>query len=79
MSEKMLEVMNQIFIDEGVEFDFQLTGETKLKEDLLLGDDGIEDVVIVLEDKYDIIISDDACESMNTVGDLIKIVESSFS
>lgn len=42
-----------------------------------LGADSLDvvDVIMTLEDEYDIEIPDDAIEAMNSVGDLVKFIE----
>lgn len=62
-------------------FDRIVTVEGGLTDDLRLDDDlgydslGVMEVVVDLEEEFDIEIADDAMEAWRTVGDVIKTVQ----
>lgn len=62
-------------------FDRTVTVEGGLTDDLRLDDDlgydslGVMEVVVDLEEEFDIEIADDAMEAWRTVGDVIKTVQ----
>ncbi len=55
---------------------FKVTPEASLKEDL--GADSIDavEVIMALEDEFNISISDDAAQNIKTVQDLVNYIES---
>lgn len=63
------------------DFDRTVTVEGGLTDDLRLDDDlgydslGVMEVVVDLEEEFDIEIADDAMETWRTVGDVIKTVQ----
>lgn len=52
----------------------EITDEMHLITDLKINSTDIVDIVIDIEDKYDIEIEDDAVGEMNTVHDAIKLI-----
>lgn len=53
--------------------------ETNLQEDL--GADSLDAVELIMsiEDEFDIMVSDDAAEELKTVGQLVKFIESELN
>lgn len=49
---------------------------TSLADDLQFNSLRLIDVTLALEDKFDIVIGDDEIEQINTLGDIIKLVQS---
>ena len=58
----------------GVDAD-TLSGETKFVDDLDADSLDIVEMTIQVEEKYDIIIEDEEAEKMETIGDVIAIIE----
>ena len=50
------------------------TGETNILEDLEVNSARLVDVVLAFEDEFDIEIPDEDVDSVNTVGDCVKMV-----
>ena len=78
MSEKMLEAMELVLEEQGIdvtELESLVSEDTTLKEDLSLDDNGILNLVMALESRYELSVSDEAIKESKTIGDLIKIVE----
>ena len=81
MSGKMLEAIKAILVEQRVDMDrfhTPFSEDTMLNEDLALDGDGIMNLIMELESRYDISITDEEIEKSKKIGDLIKIVEKSF-
>jgi acyl carrier protein len=52
-----------------------LTEETTLIEDLQINSANVIDIVLDIEEKYDIIIDDDSISKMETIGSALKIID----
>jgi acyl carrier protein len=53
----------------------EITLTTNLKSDLLLEDFDIEGIVPALEDEFDCLISDEAFQEWQTVGDIVSFIK----
>ena len=70
----LLEIIKP-YISENEKFE-TITENTELINDLKINSAHIVDIVLDIEDKFDIMIEDDTIAKMNTVGDAIKIINS---
>ena len=61
------------YLPEGVT-EADLTEEKELINDLRINSAHIVDIVLDIEDKFDIMIEDDAIGEMNTVNDAIEVI-----
>lgn len=63
-------ILNELKVEES-----KITLEARLQEDL--GADSLDAVELIMniEDEFDISISDEAAQSLKTVGDLVKYIE----
>lgn len=72
----MLEEIKELVAESlGAEVD-DLTEDTNLKEDLDADSLDLFDMVSTLEDKYDVEIPAEDLENIQTIGDIVKYVES---
>ncbi len=64
-------ILNELKVEES-----KITMEARLQEDL--GADSLDAVELIMniEDEFDISISDEAAQNLKTVGDLVKYIES---
>lgn len=53
----------------------EVTPAKRIKEDLRADSLDIVDLIMNIEEKFDITVSDDAVETIKTVGDLIAFIE----
>lgn len=75
----IFEKIKKIIVEElGTDEDI-ITLETNLQEDL--GADSLDAVELIMsiEDEFDIMVSDDAAEELKTVGQLVKFIESELN
>ena len=68
----LLEIIKP-YLPEGIQID-QVSEEKHLINDLKINSAYIVDIVLDIEDKFDIMIDDDAIGEMNTVKDSIDVV-----
>ena len=73
MQEKIIEILKKYTFDEKVWENF--TPEMNLKDDLKINSARVVDIVLDLEECFDIEISDEDIEKMKTVKDVIETVE----
>ena len=73
MQEKIIEILKKYTFDEKVWENF--TPQMSLKDDLKINSARVVDIVLDLEECFDIEISDDDIEKMKTVKDVIETVE----
>lgn len=66
------------YLPEDVSID-NLTEESELIQDLKINSAHIVDIVLDIEDKFDIMIEDDVIGDMNKVGDAVKIIAGKIS
>lgn len=71
MFEKICELLAEKFDVEAS----TLTKETKIKEDLKADSLDIVELMMELEDKFDITIEDEDAMQLSTIGDIIKYIE----
>lgn len=72
----MFEEVKKLIVDElGVE-ESKITMDAKLIDDL--GADSLDavELIMAIEEKYDIQISDEVAQSIQTVGDIVRYAES---
>lgn len=70
--EKVKEILcNQLDLDED-----KVTMEASISDDLGADSLDVVDLLMSLEDEFDIEIPDDEIENVKTVGDLVKFIES---
>ncbi len=64
-------ILNELKVEES-----KITLEARLQEEL--GSDSLDAVELIMniEDEFDISISDEAAQNLKTVGDLVKYIES---
>ena len=72
MQEKIIEILKKYTFDEKVWENF--TSEMNLKDDLKINSARVVDIVLDLEECFDIEISDEDIEKMKTVKDVIDTV-----
>jgi acyl carrier protein len=71
----MFEKIKELIVEEiGVEED-QVTLEASFKEDLEVDSLDLFEMVMTLEDEFDVEIPSEDLEQINTVGDLVKYLE----
>ena len=73
MQEKIIEILKKYTFDEKVWENF--TSEMNIKDDLKINSARVVDIVLDLEECFDIEISDEDIEKMKTVKDVIETVE----
>jgi acyl carrier protein len=64
-------IVNQLGVDEAA-----VTLDTSIKEDLGADSLDVVELVMELEDEFDIEISDEEVDKITTVGDVVKYIES---
>ena len=76
MKDIVFDKVKEIIVKELKIDEFKVTPEAALKEDL--GADSIDavEVIMALEDEFNISISDDAAQNIKTVQDLVNYIES---
>ena len=71
----MLEKMKEIIADQlSVDAD-SITEASSFKEDLGADSLDVVDLVMALEDEFDVEIPEDQVENIKTVGDIVKFIE----
>lgn len=75
----IFEKIKKIIVEELGTDEDAITLETNLQEDL--GADSLDAVELIMsiEDEFDIMVSDDAAEELKTVGQLVKFIESELN
>ncbi len=53
-----------------------VTAETNILEDLKVNSARLVDVILDLEDEFDIEVEDEDADAVNTVGDAVKLIQS---
>lgn len=74
MEEKIIEILKKYTFDDKVWDNF--TPEMNLKDDLKINSARIVDIVLDMEEQFDIEISDAEIEKMKTVQDIYEILKS---
>lgn len=59
--------------------DFEINSDTNLKTDLHMDSLEAVEIMMALEDEFNIEISDDLLDSLSTVGDLVDYIENQIS
>lgn len=73
----MLNKVKEIIIEElGLDEDTEVTMETSLMEDLEADSLDAVEIIMALEDEFDISIDDDEAENFKNIGDIVKFIES---
>jgi acyl carrier protein len=62
------------YLPEDITID-QMTEESELINDLKINSAHVVDIVLDIEDKFDIMIEDDIIAEMNKIGEAIKIID----
>ena len=73
----MFEKIRKIIASELMIEEDSITPESSIKDDLGADSLALVDLVMSLEDEFNLEISDEALESVKTVGDIVKYVEDS--
>lgn len=75
----IFEEVKNIIVDELNVDPAKITLEANLKDDL--GADSLDavEVIMSLEDKFDVTFDDDEAQSIKTVGDLVKFIEDNMN
>ena len=63
-------IADQLGVDEG-----EVTMEANIQDDLGADSLDVVDLVMSLEEEFDIEIPDEAVEGIKTVGDIVKVIE----
>lgn len=77
ITEKLKKIMST-YLDEGIDLE-NITAETDLINDLKINSMHLVDIVLDLEDEFDIEISDDDAEQMLTVGKSIEVIQAQLA
>lgn len=73
----MLNKVKEIIIEElALDEDTEVTVETSLMEDLEADSLDAVEIIMALEDEFDISIDDDEAENFKNIGDIVKFIES---
>lgn len=72
IKDSLIEIIKP-YLPEEVSVD-DITEESELINDLKINSAHIVDIVLDIEDKFDIMIEDDVITEMNKVGDAVKII-----
>lgn len=75
----IFEKIKKIIVEELGTDEETITLETNIQEDL--GADSLDAVELIMsiEDEFDVMVSDDAAEELKTVGQLVKFIESEIN
>ncbi len=68
------QVINELVKNLNLEID-QINDDLRFKDDLKLDSLDLVEMVMDIEDQYDVMLDDDVAAEIKTVGDLIKAVE----
>jgi acyl carrier protein len=71
----VLEKLKSILADQFDVEEDSITAETTLKEDLQADSIDVVDLLMSIEDEFEVEIPDDAVESIKTVGDIVECIE----
>ncbi|MEL6253243.1 MAG: acyl carrier protein [Bacteroidota bacterium] len=77
IQEKLKKIM-KAYLDEGIDLE-NITAETDLINDLKINSMHLVDIILDLEDEFDIEISDDDAEQMLTVGKSIEVIQAQLA
>ena len=72
MEQQIIDILKKYTFDEKVWENY--TPDKNLKDDLKINSARVVDIVLDLEEKFDIEISDEEIEKMKTIKDIIEIV-----
>lgn len=72
----MLEKVKEVLVETSNVDASKVTMEATLKEDLGIDSLDSVEIIMALESEFDITIEDDEMTNLNTVGDIIKLLES---
>ncbi len=76
----VFEKVRAILVDQlGIDDEEKITMEASITDDLGADSLDVVDLVMSLEEEFDIEIPDEDVENMKTVGDIVKYVESKLS
>jgi len=71
--------LTDLLVEElGLERD-KITLEAKFEEDLEVDSLGVVELLMALEDNFDVTIPDEEAESITTVGQAVEIIETKFA
>ena len=71
----VFEKIKQILCEEFEVEEEQIVPEANLLRDLTLDSIDLVDLVMSLEDEFEMEVSDEALEDIDTIGDLVKFIE----
>lgn len=72
----MFERVKEIIIEELVlDEDIEITEKTSLMDDLEADSLDAVEIIMALEDEFDLEIPDEAAEDFNNIGDIVKYIE----
>ncbi len=72
----VLEKIKQIIIDQlGLDDDTEITTDTSLMKDLEADSLDAVEIIMAIEDEFDIEIPDEDAENFKSIGDIVKYVE----
>lgn len=77
IQEKLKKIM-KAYLEEGIDLE-NITAETDLINDLKINSMHLVDIILDLEDEFDIEISDDDAEQMLTVGKSIEVIQAQLA
>ena len=77
ITEKLKKIMST-YLDEGIDLE-NITADTDLINDLKINSMHLVDIVLDMEDEFDIEISDDDAEQMLTVGKSIEVIQAQLA
>ncbi|MEM6802710.1 MAG: acyl carrier protein [Bacteroidota bacterium] len=77
ITEKLKKIMST-YLEEGIDLE-NITAETDLINDLKINSMHLVDIILDLEDEFDIEISDDDAEQMLTVGKSIEVIQAQLA
>ena len=77
IQEKLKKIM-KAYLEEGVDLE-NITADTDLINDLKINSMHLVDIILDLEDEFDIEISDDDAEQMLTVGKSIEVIQAQLA
>lgn len=77
ITEKLKKIM-KAYLEEGVDLE-NITSDTDLINDLKINSMHLVDIILDLEDEFNIEISDDDAEQMLTVGKSIEVIQAQLA
>ena len=77
IQEKLKKIM-KAYLEEGIDLE-NITADTDLINDLKINSMHLVDIILDLEDEFDIEISDDDAEQMLTVGKSIEVIQAQLA